>query len=239
MEINGYEIAFFTVTFLVPGFIISRVWNVLIDRDPRVHQPETVHEIEFLRWLALSIASIAPILVVVFLIDGARFTSPSAVWAYALEYRGWAGIGWFLLVFIWPVVIGTLTAMLYRIGWWIGPVESLRVGDKGKETNPPSAWDNQFKRATSGAYIFVILNDGNWIAGEFGPGSHASSDQRERDVYISTVHATSWDADLLDFDYQGGILIPSWKIQVIHFWNEPQKSQRSVSAPTDREESNL
>jgi hypothetical protein len=53
----------------------------------------------------------------------------------------------------------------------------------------PTAWDYVFSDLSSEQFILVTLTDGSQVAGLFGRGSFASSNEGERDLLIASV----WD----------------------------------------------
>jgi len=51
----------------------------------------------------------------------------------------------------------------------------------------PAAWDYLFNRVGTGTFVIVTMTDGSKIAGLYGEGSFASSNQDERDLLIGDV----------------------------------------------------
>ena len=202
MTVDSFDIAFLSVTLLLPGHIASLVLSTR-----RARRREAT-EIEFFRWLALGAVCNAPWLLIIFLFAGDSLRSPDTAWQWAVENREWVAIGWAIAVFLWPVVVGMILAAVQ---------ERLVVSPLSGGT----AWDSKFIeiQRTDGDWVLVMLTDGNWIAGQFARGSYAAVDPGERDLYLSTVQYTSFDDEFPGLERAGGILIPAESIRLIRFWN--------------------
>ncbi len=134
-------------------------------------------------------------------------------------------LGWFLLVFVLPVILGLLLGydaqkqFLYRFFRWVG----RRIG-----LNPvhgmPSAWDRKFGNMNE-QWVLVTLNDGTRFGGFLGEDSFMSSDPNERDIYIQWIYDidknNNWSSR-----GDNGILIAADKIRTMEFWPyEPEETK--------------
>lgn len=83
-----------------------------------------------------------------------------------------------------PVAIGIAVAVTANRAW-----TSRLWGAIGLQPvhHIPTAWDYVFSDLDSGQFILVTLTDGSQIAGLFGSGSFASSNEGERDLLIASV----------------------------------------------------
>jgi Family of unknown function (DUF6338) len=201
MSFDSFSFLLLTITILVPGYIVSRI--IELHRARRREESQ----VEFLRWIVIGAACIAPWVAVMFPLLSEHLTDRDTAWAYIVDHALGATVAWVIAIFVWPVLI----ALIYSKFNFYRFVTS-RSG--------LTAWDSTFVMTyhDQGVWLLVVLADGNRVAGEFAEGSHASVDPGERDLYISKVHFTSYDSEFKDLSRQGGILIPAAQIRVVRFW---------------------
>ncbi len=80
----------------------------------------------------------------------------------------------------------------------------------------PTAWDRTFG-GLDACWVLVTLKDGSKVAGFCGTGSFASSDPKERDLYIERVYGLD-EHDIWQDIARRGMLIPSGEIRCIEFF---------------------
>ena len=51
----------------------------------------------------------------------------------------------------------------------------------------PTSWDYKFFKTQHPVYVKIRLKNGEQILGYFGTGSFASSDDKERDIYLEKI----------------------------------------------------
>lgn len=129
-----------------------------------------------------------------------------------------AGSQWYLagslvILFIVPAVLGALLGLSAQRGWGKRLLHKLRVNVVHQV---PCAWDWRFSDCTNGAWVLVILKDGTRFAGLFGTQSFASTDGRERDVYIERLYDLD-DNNVWTPLSQGALILAS-EIRTIEFW---------------------
>ncbi|HET7034158.1 MAG TPA: DUF6338 family protein [Thermomicrobiaceae bacterium] len=210
MTISGFQIAFYTITFLLPGYIASYVMGLQRSRLRNESQ------LEFIRWLALSTLCLAPVAALLFALAGGRFTSQHEVWIFAIRHRWYAALIWLATVLLLPVVVGKLLAWSQA-----NPKGILRYFVTKHPQSHDTAWDARFASIDNkaGDWVMVFLTDGGWLAGRLQEGSHASIDPEHRDLYISLVDYTSVDEDFTGLTRPGGgVYIPAARIRFIRFW---------------------
>lgn len=222
MSFGSFELAFLTITLLLPGYIID-----LILRSKRIRKSEE-SQIAFFRWLVLGTVAELPWLVVGFLVLAPHSSNEQEAWAYIVDNRYAFALGWVIAIFAWPLVVGRLAAhseavylererdgFLHTCLAIIGRTVAAQA-----PINDDSAWDTKFTslEGTQGQWVLVELVDGTWIAGLFGQGSDASVDPNERDLYLARVLYTSLEEHFPGLERPGGVLIPAGQIRVIHFW---------------------
>lgn len=227
MSLGSYELIFATVSLLLPGYIID-----VILRTRRIRKSEE-SQIAFFRWLVLGTIAELFWLAPAFLVLAAHWDTDQELWRYIVEHRWWFTLGWIAAVLVWPFYVGWLLAEAERVylsyrqaelrpAWWKTPATFVgRMVTAQGPINDDSAWDTKFtnvEQRDGGQWVLVELVDGGWVAGVFGPGSDASVDPNERDLYIADVRYTSFDQRLTGLGGPGGMLIPASRIHVIHFW---------------------
>ena len=210
MTITGLQVAFYSVTFLLPGYITSYV----VSQHRSRLRSET--QLEFFRWLALSTLCLALPIGLLFGIFGRKLDNEHDAWIYVLHHRWWAAIIWLVTVLVFPIAVGKLLALVQD-----EPRSVLTYFVTKHPQAHDTAWDAKFASIdhTQGDWVMVFLNDGGWIAGKLQEGSHASIDPRNRDLYISLVEFTSTDAEFPSLTRSGGgVYVPAERIRFIRFW---------------------
>lgn len=169
MTLDGPDVLYYTLAFLVPGFIMHSTLSAFVP------QKAERSELSFLRFLALSCINYG-------------------VWAWLvyLIYRSSIFIGhpfrtaavWGLIIFVSPLLLGLLIGyfnqreivrkMLQQIG--INTIHGC-----------PTAWDYKFSKTDKPEWVLVTLKDGSTVAGLFGSKSFASSEPGDRDLFIQKV----------------------------------------------------
>lgn len=206
MTLAGSDVLFYTLAFLVPGFIMHLTLSIFVPR--RTEQSE----LSFLRFLALSCMNYAiwSWLIYLILATGLYSTHP---------YR--VAFVWGVIILVSPVIIGIVLArlsqkeiprtLLQRFGF--NPIHEI-----------PTAWDYQFSRIDAPTWALVTMNDGSTVAGLFGSQSFASSDPSERDLYLQEVLRAADGGTWQRVARNEGILIRGDQIKYIEFWcDSPEK----------------
>jgi hypothetical protein len=117
---------------------------------------------------------------------------------------------WFGWIIVGPAIFGSLLGLNASKGWTRRILSKLgiRVVDV-----MPTAWDKTFGRLEA-CWVLVTLKDGSKIAGFCGPGSFASSDPKERDIYIERMYGLG-ENDVWQEIANRGVLVPSGEIRCI------------------------
>lgn len=199
MTITSFDMLFYTVGFLVPGFVWCSMVAMLVPQKGEQSQ------ISFLRFLTFSCVNYALWSWLIFLLIKSEFFTDHAVRS---------AVAWGLITLISPVVLGLLTGhfsqremvlrFLRRLG--LNPMHPI-----------PTAWEYKFSSTTSPVWVLVTLKGGGRIAGIFGSGSFASSEATERDIYIQQLFTIHDDGPWQAVPRSDGILIKHDQIQTIEF----------------------
>lgn len=193
-EIKSVQSLYLILGFLVPGLIASYVRaQFLTGRTPS-------HTEAALSYVVLSMIYYA-------------LTLPLVDVVLSLREPGYQKtLGWFALVFVGPAVFGLLLGinaqkeLTRRFLQWccLNPVHVM-----------PTAWDWKFSNMQE-QWVIATLKDGTRFAGWCGRGSFASSDPKERDVYIERVFDIGDNNEWHQRD--SGVLLIASEIRSIEFW---------------------
>lgn len=198
MTINGVEVVFFTVGFLVPGFVWSAVLSMLV---PTRTAPTQVRFLEFLTLSCINLGLWSWALVPIF------------ATSFLDQHPYWSGLAVFAIIFLSPVLLGALS------GWWRQKEAVSRfLGWIGLRTvHPvPRAWDRHFSRLKP-YWVLVTLRDGSRVYGLFRSQSFAASDPEHRDLYLEAQFRPLETGDWAPVEDTGGVLIMADQIAVIEF----------------------
>ncbi|MGH9563366.1 MAG: DUF6338 family protein [Terracidiphilus sp.] len=124
---------------------------------------------------------------------------------------------WIALVLIGPGIFGLILGIGSQMEWagWIADKFGFSIVHV-----IPTAWDWRFsKMPRNGLFVMVTLTDGSTVAGHFGSSSFASSDTKERDLYLEEEYQISRAWRWEQRSEKVGILIPAREIRHIEFWH--------------------
>jgi len=199
MTFDSFEVIFYTLAFVVPGFIFSSVFSILVPVRPD-------KEYAIIRFLLFSSVNYAVCSGLIFYI-----TRPGYAGAHPL----FAAASWMGIVFVSPIILGTIVGA-------ISQREKIRKALQFLGLNPvhiiPTGWDFRFSRITEGKWVLVTLKDGSKVAGWFGSNSFASSDAQDRDIYIEEVYRINETGPWSSIPNNEGVLLRGEQISFIEFW---------------------
>ena len=169
MTLNSFDILFYTLSFIVPGFILQSILSVFV---PRKAVPT---QISFLRFLTLSCFNYASCSWLIYLI----FQSDVFI-----DYSIRTALAWGYIILLSPILLGLFAG-------YFSQKEFIRKIFFSIGLNPihviPTAWDYKFSNTKEAVWLLITLLDGSTVAGLFGGKSFASSETDERDLYIQEV----------------------------------------------------
>lgn len=199
MTVTSFEMVFYTLSFVVPGFIL---YSVIASIVPRKIEEK---EMSLLRYLILSCVNYAVWSWLIYLLFKLDFFTQHPIRS---------ALAWSLIIFLSPVILGLLFGKLSSIDWsrkllsHFGMVPIHPV---------PTAWDYIYSK-TEPVWLLVTMKDGSKVAGFFGDKSFASSDASERDLYIQEIFRIVQDGPWQKIPDNRGILIKSDEIKHVEFW---------------------
>jgi hypothetical protein len=201
--LNHLEAVFYTLAFIVPGFVLDATYHVGARQLQRDVPPSMV------RFLTLSGFNYALWAWLVYLMLQPSFL---AGWSYRVGVI--AGLwGWIILGS--PAVCGLVLARLNRTGMvrralrWLGLKPLHQV---------PAAWDYVFHDLRRVVWVYVTLKDGSTVAGLMSSRSFASSDPSARDLFLERIYRAEPEMPWEAVPGSAGILICAGEIRHIEMW---------------------
>lgn len=198
MNFTTFDAVFFTVGFLVPGFIWSAVLSILLPRRG------VASDARFLEFLTLSCINHGLWSWALFLIFRTGFIEQQPYWSGAFL----GGI-----IFLSPVALGLLSAWLQQkkaLGGFLG-----RLGYRTIHPTP-TAWDWYFSQQKP-CWVLVTLKDGSQVYGLFGAKSFAGDQPECRDLHLEETFRLLDDGQWAPMEDIGGVLIVADQIASIEF----------------------
>ncbi len=199
MTVGSFEVVFYTLAFVVPGFICDSVVSLMIPRRA------VAHERSMLRFLTLSSLNYGlwSWLIVLMATRGILAERPTD-----------QAVAWAVVIFVSPVALGMLLGSLSRRNTIRRLLERVGI----YTVHPiPTAWDYFFSTTTP-VWVLVTLRDGYQIAGRFGTRSFASSDPSERDLFVESIYRIEDQGPWTEVPMNEGIWIRGDDIRNVEFW---------------------
>lgn len=202
MKFDNATDLFFVVAVFVPGFIFNAVLATFIPRHAS-HFKE-VMLLRFLTGSALNYAVCSPLIYL--LATRSLFGSSSLL----------AGVMWFVIIFVAPILLGLITALVSQRRWLRNIFQRLNL----RSIDPiPTGWDWKFSR-TSPCFVLVTLTDQTQLAGFLGDESMASSDPEHRDLYLERAYTIQENGEWMPRERSQGVYIDGTQIVLVEFFDE-------------------
>lgn len=215
IPLNNLTALFFLLAFAVPGFVFDAVVSSFIPGK------ESGNQRALLKYMTYSCLNYALWSWLIYLVISTQF-----FFANPLN----SAIAWAYVTLLAPAIGGIVYSKMHQSGSinHISGHLGLRLIHR-----IPTSWDWIFSQ-TTGVWVIVILKDGTKIAGVFQPGSFASSDPTERDLFLSNVYYYHEDAPWEPIPRNRGMLIRGDEIKYIQFFGEGEQPdvRSEPTAPT-------
>ncbi|HAF0292528.1 TPA: hypothetical protein G9C53_004922 [Salmonella enterica subsp. enterica serovar Typhimurium var. 5-] len=199
MTIESLEIVFYTLLFVVPGFITDSVYRYCYP------QREDTGQYTIIRYLWFTFINYILWFPLIYLILSNDFHRSHPLWSFVISG---------FLVLVGPGILGFIISIIIIQGW-------LRKILQKFGFNPihviPTSWDYQFNRIENYAYVIICFIDGSTLGGLYSNQSFASSKSEERDIYLEKVYDIDTDGNWIEKDNTYGIWIASTDIRAIEF----------------------
>jgi hypothetical protein len=197
LQINSIDVVFYSVIFLLPGYIIEEIIKSIM---PKKQYSEGIN---FLRYLAYSIVNLALWSWIYFIIN--NFILSTTI------------IYWILLILV-TVITSIITGLVLGL---VRKKEIIRKAFSNCgvqiEHPIPTAWDYKFSKTQEDRWVIVRLANNEIIYGKYGSKSLASSDDRYRDLYLEEVYVPDIDKEWKISERSDGIWISENEIKSIEF----------------------
>lgn len=195
MNIPNTEALLLLVVFVVPGYLFQSVLSAL---HPRAQERP---EILLLRFVGFSCIN--------FGIWYSQFP--------LIDFENDPKFSFLRLVVILvvsPGVLGLFVAKVRIWGWRDWFLRELNF----HPINPiPTGWDYKFSRTHLPSFVIVILKDGTNIHGWYGPNSMASSQEKDRDLYLEQLYTIDHQGKWIASVKSEGIWIQGSEVKYIEF----------------------
>lgn len=202
MTLNSFDSVFYTLSFIVPGFILQSILSVFV---PRKSVPT---QISFIRFLTLSCFNYAFCSWLIYLIFQSEVF---------LTHPIRTALAWAYIILLSPILLGLISG-------YFSQKEFIRKIFFSIGLNPihviPTAWDYKFSNIKEAVWLLVTLKDGSTVAGLFGAKSFASSETDERDLYIQDVFRIPDKGQWERVTNNAGIWVKGDQIKHIEFWDD-------------------
>lgn len=123
-----------------------------------------------------------------------------------------------LITIVQPILYGALWGF-FRQGGYDRKVFALFGLKTSERSQAPTAWDAMFSERSE-SWIIITLKDNTRVDGWFGVESHASSEDEQRDLFVSHVVTRRADGQKEFVKNTGGVYISANEIKTIEFINE-------------------
>ena len=170
MTIDSFNVLFYTLVFIVPGFILQSAYKLFIPSKAETTQ------LTFLQFLVSACINYG-------------VWSWAIYWVYQSGYYSshplQTGLLWSGIILISPALLGSAWGFIVKKHYF----ERL-LGKFGVNiVRPiPTSWDYKFSQTDEPEWVLVTLTDGSTVAGYWGGNSFASSTASERDIYIEELY---------------------------------------------------
>ena len=216
MTISSLQVVLFTLVFVVPGYIVFSIYSFVTTRGSASKE---LLLLRFLSFSALNLVIAYPLLAQTVLVK-----------SYTDEHPFLTGLAFLVAIFIEPLMIGIVIGKIDSSGW-LREVFFKAFGLNAMNSTP-TAWDVKFsalcKNENKGSIIIVTMKDTTRFAGFFGgKGSVASTDAKERDLYLETAYIYE-EEQWIRRERTDGILLRGDDIVAIEFLLD---TDESVSLP--------
>lgn len=200
------DAVYVAIAFIVPGFVFSLARNQFIAGQDRHGNDQYVR---YLCHSALNYAVFGWLIYLAFATNARPFTMAAL---------------WTLVILIGPAALGVLSGFASQKDWFRRCFQKLGM-------NPvhvvPTAWDFKFGRM-AGEWVMVTLKDGTRFAGFCGGGSFASTDPKERDLFLQSVFDVDDNNSWLET--RKSLFIAHGEIRSIEFWPVEQEKTYEQAA---------
>lgn len=205
ITLTSFDAVFYTIIFLIPGFVIDLTLSIFI---PRKLEDLQVSLLRFLTFSCFNHAMWSWLIYLIF------FTEQILLSDFFIAFSI------FIIIFISPILIGVVLGYFNQKEWIKKILERLGLNTISVI---PTSWDYKFNKIAEPVWLLVTLKDGSTVAGYFGTNSFASSINSERDLYIEEIYKIDNDGLWQKITPSSSVLIKGEEIKYIEYWNDKKE----------------
>ena len=170
-SLSSLDVVYVALIFIVPGFLIRAVRSQFV-----IDQDRTGVD-QFVRLLTYST------------INNVLFGWITYVLVPYETARSHLVLVWTLLILVFPPLVGLASGVVAqkRISERLFQSFLFKWANIQPINTVPNAWDFKFAQA-GGEWVIVVLKDDTVFRGQWIKGSFASSDPKERDIFLQDVY---------------------------------------------------
>lgn len=198
MELNTEQAVLWAFVFLLPGFVWSAVYAMLI---PRKTDSDNIRFMEFFTLSSINNAFWSWLIYLAY--QRRLYSDHPFVEALLI----------FIVVFLSPAIAAVVTAKFKQSGWiarfvdWLGFNAALQI---------KTAWDFKLSE-TAPTWIEIHLKSGERIFGLYGTDSFAGDAGDTADLYLEKTLVSNEDGQMIEETVNQGIWIASDQIATMEF----------------------
>lgn len=196
------------IAFLVPGYL----W--------RVTEGQLVYLDRKLEWEKFAFGLLTRSTIIYLPWSPFLYRGYSQAW---YDSAPWGTLAFCVLIaIVLPVVYGALWGFFRQRGYdrKVFALFGLKTFER---SHAPTAWDAMFSERSE-SWIIITLKDNTRVDGWFGVESHASSDDDQRDLFVSHVLTQREDGRKELVKNTGGVYISADEIKTIEFIKNVEKT---------------
>ncbi|MEK4222053.1 DUF6338 family protein [Bacillus sp. FSL W8-0116] len=198
MTINNLDILFYTLIFVVPGFIIDSIYRKCVPQ-----RDITFHSV-FLRFLLFSVINYSIVFPIISWLSKIPYIQTHETVSFYISM---------VTIFLIPVIIALIISVISNKGWVRTILQKIGIHTIHVI---PTAWDYQFRKDEH-KYLIVYLEDGGIVFGYWGFASFASSIREDKDLYLEKIFNVDDNNEWIEIPQNKGIWIPEKSIKYIEF----------------------
>jgi hypothetical protein len=198
LTIANLDILFYTLLFVVPGFIIDSIYRQCV---PQKDDSTQSILLRFLLFSFLNFLLVFPLLRLV----------------YEIPFIGTHDylrmlIGFFVIL-LFSVIIALVISAVTIKGWTQKFLQKIGIHSSHII---PTAWDYHFRK-NEHKYLTVYLQDGSTVFGYWGADSFASSLQGYKDIFLEKIFNLDENNQWIEIQQSKGVWVPVSTIKYIEF----------------------
>lgn len=198
--ITNFDMFFYTMSFVVPGFII---YYIKTKFSPERQENTANYVFKYMFYSSFNFALISPI---VYWVVKSNF--------YMQHIFRTAGL-WMIGIFFSPIMLGILIGIGNQKDWEKKILNKFNINSMHRI---PTSWDYKFSNIQDYSWIIVTTKDDKKIMGLYSSDSFASSEVGERDLYLEKQYIRNkYDTDWVELPNSKGILIKADQIKFLEF----------------------